>query len=232
MIGNYRVLAVIPARGGSKRLPQKNIRELLGAPLIVHSIRAALNCKCIDKVLVSTDSLDIAHVAKDAGADIDERSHHLSTDTASTIDVLKDLLVRHQNYQICLTLQPTSPLRTAFDIVKSLELFCGLEADAVVSVCRADYPPQWINTIGAKGEMNDFLREEDQNRRSQDFDQYYRLNGAIYCNSVERLMQSDSLLFRSNCYAYVMPRERSVDIDTMEDFVLAEYYIAKFAHEE
>lgn len=227
MIGSNNVIAVIPARGGSKRLPGKNILPLHGIPLIVYSIEAAFRCSLVDRVVVSTDSDEIAKVAADAGAEVDMRSEKLSTDTATTIDVLKELLTRLDHHGICITLQPTSPLRMSEDITKSLELYDKMNADAVISVCKAEHPPQWINTIGVNGEMDDFLREENENKRSQDLGDYFRLNGAIYCNSVRRLLNSNSPIFKSNCYAYVMPSQRSVDIDTKEDFELAEYLIKK-----
>ena len=125
MIGSKKVISVIPARGGSKRLPGKNVLKLNGTPLIVYSIQSALSCHLIDKVIVSTDSRIIADAAKDAGAEVDMRSEELSTDAATTIDVLKDLLVRLDSYEICVTLQPTSPLRTVDDITESLDfLLC------------------------------------------------------------------------------------------------------------
>lgn len=227
MIGSNNVIAVIPARGGSKRLPGKNILPLNGIPLIVYSIEAAFRCSLVDRVVVSTDSDEIAKVAAEAGAEVDMRSEKLSTDTATTIDVLKELLTRLDHHGICITLQPTSPLRMSEDITKSLELYDKMNADAVISVCKAEHPPQWINTIGVNGEMDDFLREDNENKRSQDLGDYFRLNGAIYCNSVRRLLNSNSPIFKSNCYAYVMPSQRSVDIDTKEDFELAEYLIKK-----
>ena len=227
MIGSKKVISVIPARGGSKRLPGKNVLKLNGTPLIAYSIQSALSCHLIDKVIVSTDSREIADAAIDAGAEVDMRSEELSTDAATTIDVLKDLLVRLDSYEICVTLQPTSPLRNADDITKSLELFDKMSADAVISVCKAKHPPQRINTIGSKGEMDNFIREEVQSKRSQDLGDRYRLNGAIYCNLVRVLLNSNSPVFKSNHYAYVMPTNRSVDIDTKEDFDLAEYYITK-----
>lgn len=227
MIDGKKVISVIPARGGSKRLPGKNILPLNGVPLIVYSIQAALRCDLVDKVVVSTDSNEIAKIASKAGAEVDIRNEKLSTDNATTIDVLKDLLTRLNNYEICITLQPTSPLRTFEDITNSLELYSKLNADAVISVCKSEYPPQWINTIGVNGELDNFLREELENQRSQDLGVHYRLNGAIYCNSVRRLFCSNSPIFKSNCYAYVMPSNRSVDIDTKEDFELAEFLMAK-----
>lgn len=185
MIRSNKVIAVIPARGGSKRLPGKNILPLNGIPLIVYSIEAALKCSLVDRVVVSTDSDEIAKVAADAGAEVDVRNEKLSTDTATTIDVLKDLLTRLSHYCICITLQPTSPLRVSEDITKSLELYDKMNADAVISVCKAEHPPQWINTIGVNGEMDDFLEDENKNQRSQDLGDYFRLNGAIYCNLLQ-----------------------------------------------
>ena len=107
MIGSNNVIAVIPARGGSKRLPGKNILPLNGIPLIVYSIEAAFRCSLVDRVVVSTDSDEIAKVAAEAGAEVDMRSEKLSTDTATTIDVLKELLTRLDHHGICITLQPT-----------------------------------------------------------------------------------------------------------------------------
>jgi CMP-N,N'-diacetyllegionaminic acid synthase len=227
MIGNNKVVSVIPARRGSKRLPGKNILQLNGVPLIVYSIQAALRCHLVDKVVVSTDSYEIANVAIEAGAEVDMRSEELSADTSTTIDVLKDFLIRQDSYDVCVTLQPTSPLRTADDVTKSLELLDKMNADAIISVCKVEHPPQWINTIGKNGEMDGFWREEIKNRRSQDLGEYFRLNGAIYCNSVKRLLNSNSPVFNSNCYAYVMPLKRSVDINTKDDFELADYYLTK-----
>lgn len=227
MIGSNKVIAVIPARGGSKRLPDKNILPLHGTPLIVYSIKAALMCRLVDTVVVSTDTDEIAKIAVDTGAEVDMRSENLSTDTATTINVLKDLLTRFDSYNICVTLQPTSPLRTFDDITNSLELFEKMNADSVISVCKAEHPPHWINTIGRNGEMDNFQQGEIKSKRSQEFGDYFILNGAIYCNCVKRLLKSNSFIFKSNCYAYVMPSNKSVDIDTIEDFELAEYYISK-----
>ena len=102
-----------------------------------------------------------------------------------------------------------------------------MNADAVISVSKAEHPPQWINTIGRNGEMDSFFSEEIKTKRSQDLGDYFRLNGAIFCNSIKRLLNSNSPIFNSNCYAYVMPLKRSVDIDTKDDFELAEYYMTK-----
>ena len=227
MIGNKKVIAIIPARAGSKRLPGKNTRSLNGIPLLVYSIRAAKSCGLVDKVVVSTDSKEIAYLAENSGAEVDIREKRLSSDHAKTIDVLKDYLSRMHGFDICVTLQPTSPLRTSNDIRLSLELFENNDADAVISVCKVECPPQWVNVIGELGQMDGFLEKSSKSKRSQDFKDYYRLNGAIYCNNIDKLHKSDSLIFESNSYAYVMPRKKSVDIDTIEDFELAEFFLSK-----
>lgn len=227
-MSNNEVVAIIPARSGSKRLVRKNLRPLNGVPLVVHSIREAINCSEVQKTIVTTDSFEIADVARSAGCDVHMRSAELSSDQASTIDVLKDVLSNIEPFGICVTLQPTSPLRISEDISASLRLYQNLNADAFISVCRAEHPPHWINRIGEFGEMDTFLPDSLVLKRSQDFGEYYRLNGAIYCNNVSRLLRSNTQFFTSKSYAYVMPVNRSVDIDTMDDFDLAEYYMSKF----
>ena len=227
MIGDKRVLAIIPARGGSKRLPKKNIRLFDELPLILHSVNAAKGCNYIDELIVSTDCDEIAKVATNADCKVDIRSSKLSSDDATTIDVLKDLLSRFDNFDIVVTLQPTSPLRTAKDIENCLNLFAQKNADAIASVCMTAHPPQWINCLGSNGEMDDFVDEAAKNKRSQDLGEYFLLNGAVYCNCVKTLMMSDAIILDQNIYGYVMPRNRSVDIDTLEDFELAEFYLKR-----
>tara|TARA_B110001450_G_C17614095_1_gene478502 strand:+ start:139 stop:825 length:687 start_codon:yes stop_codon:yes gene_type:complete len=227
MNGDKKVVAIIPARGGSKRLPGKNIRLLNGVSLIVYTINVAQKCVGIDKIIVSTDSDEIAQVALSSGVEVDRRSKELSSDNATTIDVVKEFLIRSPGYDICVILQPTSPLRNVEDLQGSLDLFQKKNADAVISVCKAEHPPQWTNTIGSGGEMDNFLSNQDKNIRSQSFGSFYRLNGAIYCGSSRRLIKEASPYFDSKTYAYIMPRQRSIDIDTINDFELAEYYVSK-----
>ena len=220
-------MAVIPARSGSKRLPGKNIRLMNGQPLIVHTIKEALKCELLDKIIVSTDSYEIGKIALNAGSEVHIRNEELSTDDTTTISVLKDILSCLENFDICVTLQPTSPLRLAKDIGESLALYERMRAHAVISVCKVDHPPQWINKIGKLGEMNSFISNITAVKRSQELGDYYRLNGAIYCNNIQRLMVSETQFFDSKSYAYIMPSKRSIDIDNLEDFELAEYYMNK-----
>ncbi len=227
MIGNRKVIAIIPARGGSKRLPGKNLRLLNGIPLLVYSITAAQRCRKIDDIMVSTDSGEIAAIALEHGVEVDIRSEELSSDTASTVDVVKDLLTRVAGYDVCVILQPTSPLRDVEDINGSLVRFEEKSADSIISVCKAEHPPQWTNTIGLNGEMDSFLDQRDKDIPSQKLGDYYRLNGAIYCYSVPRLLAGDTAFFDTKTFAFVMPQNRSVDIDTYDDFEMAEYYLLK-----
>jgi len=195
--------------------------------LIVYTIDAAQKCADLDRIIVSTDSNEIAEVALRHGVEVDIRSETLSSDTAATVDVLKDLLTRVRGYDVCVILQPTSPLRKVEDIQGCLNRYEEMGADCIISVCEAEHPPQWTNRIGTNGEMDAFLKQEDKNVRSQSFGTYYRLNGAVHLASVQRLLAEDSAFFGSNTYAYIMPRKRSIDIDTLEDFELAEYYLLR-----
>ena len=227
MIKNKKVLAVITARGGSKRLSKKNVREIAGKPLILHTLKAAKNSKYLDKIIVSSDDDEIIDIAIKNHCFADKRASFLSKDETPTIDVLKDLLSREKDFDIIVTLQPTSPLRRSKDIENALSLFVEKNADAVISVCKSEHPPQWINKLGDNGEMEDFINKSFRNKRSQDLGDFYRLNGAIYCNSVDKLRGAETLLFNKKSYAYLMPTNLSVDIDTIDDFEYAEYLITK-----
>ena len=227
MINGKRVLAIIPARGGSKRIPRKNLREIDGLPLFVHTILSAKGCGLIDKIIVSSDDEEILAIALENDCDIDKRSADLSGDEATTIEILKDLLNRQTGFDVLLTLQPTSPLRSSSHIVSALNFYIEKNADAVISVCKAEHPPHWINTLGDDFSMSGFVDSKVKNIRSQDLGDFYRLNGAIFCNNLKLVRESDSLLFENNAYAYIMPRYVSVDIDTIDDFDYAEYLLKK-----
>ena len=227
MIEGKSVIAVIPARGGSKRVPRKNLQDVGGRPLIVHSIRAAQSCNYIDKIVVSSDDSEILRIADDNGCEGERREARLSQDRTSTIDVLKCLLTRIPQFDIVATLQPTSPMRTAEHICAALRLYCEKNADAVISVCRAEHPPQWMSRLDESLSMEGFVSSAAKNLRSQDLGDYFRLNGAIYCNNTARVLNSDSLLFETNSYAYIMNSRDSVDIDTYEDLEYARYLMSK-----
>ncbi len=223
------ILAVIPARGGSKGLPRKNILPLAGKPLIAWTIEAALQSGVIDKLLVSTDDAEIAGIAKSLGVDIPFiRPEELASDKAKGIDVIihaSDWLAeRGDHYDLVLALQPTSPLRSSEDIIKSVELFIQKQAGAIVSVCEAEHSPLWTGTIGADLCMKEFMLPVVKNQNRQSLERYYRLNGAIYLIDALYLREIYGFI-GERTYAYVMPRERSVDIDTELDFKFAEFLL-------
>jgi CMP-N-acetylneuraminic acid synthetase len=174
-------LAVIPARGGSKRLPRKNVLDLAGKPLIAWTIEAAKQSKYIDHFVVSTDDQEITDVSKQFGAEVLTRPGELATDTASSVDVvLHSINAQQKQYDYVILLQPTSPLRTAQHIDEAIELLFEKNANAIISVCETDHSPLWSNTLHEDGNMDNFIREEVKGKRSQDLPTYYRLNGAIF----------------------------------------------------
>ena len=187
---NKTFLAIIPARGGSKRLPRKNILDLCGKPLISWSIEAALKSKYISKVVVSSDDEEILNISSNFGADIIKRPYELANDTATTFDTVKHTIDNFENYDYIVLLQPTSPLRNENQIDEAIELLEEKQADAIVSVCEMDHSPLWSNILPEDGNMRGFLREEILNKRSQDLEKYYRLNGAIYICKTYKLLKN------------------------------------------
>ncbi len=222
MYKNKTFLAIIPARGCSKRLPNKNILDLYGKPLIAYSIEAGLNSKYIDKVLVTSDSIQILNISKKFGVSIIKRPEELATDEASSFDAIQDAIKRTETYDYIILLQPTSPLRNAVHIDEAIELLESKKADAIISVCETEHSPLWSNTLADDESMSEFLRDEVLNKRSQDLDKYYRLNGAIYICKTEKLLREKSFFLQDNIFAYTMDKKSSIDIDEDIDFKLAE----------
>ena len=222
---NKTFLAIIPARGGSKRLPRKNILDLCGKPLISWSIEAALKSKYISKVVVSSDDEEILNISSNFGADIIKRPYELANDTATTFDAIKHTINNLEKYDYIVLLQPTSPLRNENQIDEAIELLEEKQADAIVSVCEMDHSPLWSNTLPKDGNMNNFLRDEVLNKRSQDLEKYYRLNGAIYICKTDKLLENKSFFLKDNIFAYIMDRKSSIDIDEEIDFLFAERVI-------
>ncbi|WP_064606213.1 acylneuraminate cytidylyltransferase family protein [Photobacterium sp. J15] len=222
-----RILAIIPARGGSKRLPRKNVLPLAGKPLIQWAIDAAKEVASIDTVMVSTDCPEIAEISKQCGAEVPYlRSAELSSDTASSIDVVLDV-IRHyesqgQVFDSILLLQPTSPLRTAADIEKAVALMAEKDANGVVSVTECEHSPLWCNTLPDDLGMDNFIPEELTATRSQDLPTYYRLNGAVYLVKTNVVKKESTLFPKQKSFALVMDNNHSVDIDNELDFRLAE----------
>ncbi|KOY43221.1 CMP-N-acetlyneuraminic acid synthetase [Vibrio parahaemolyticus] len=223
MLGSKKVIAVIPARGGSKRLPGKNIRQLGDKPLIAWSIEAAKTSKYIDRVIISTDCEDIANIAQLYGGDVPFlRPQELSGDTASSNGVILHALEHiDESFDYVVLLQPTSPLRKAEDIDILLESF-DEKTEGVVSVCPCEHSPLWANTLPDDMTMGNFFPESVIGKRSQDLPDYYRLNGSIYAFKVDSFVENNGIFYSDKVKAYNMPVERSVDIDTIVDFHIAE----------
>ena len=230
MISGKRLLAIIPARSGSKRLPRKNILDLAGKPLIAWTIEAALESKYIDRIVVSTDSKEISSISRKYGADVPfMRPDELATDETTSIDVvlhqLDQLEECNDSYSYVILVQPSSPLRTAENIDESVELLKSRNSDAVISVCKVEHSPLWCNTIPADGSLLNFLDDSILNKRSQDLNQYYRLNGAIYLCNIKLLKKEKNFFLKSNSIAYKMNEEQSIDIDSKNDFMCASMQI-------
>lgn len=226
-----QVLALIPARGGSKRLPRKNILPLGGKPLIAWSIDAARSCGVDMDVIVSTDDDDIAGVARQYGAETPFlRPPEFASDTASSLSVALHALdfqaAQGRRYEWLLLLQPTSPFRTAADIRNAFDRAARTGAEAVISVCPVDHSPLWANVLPPDGSMNDFLRPEVKGKRSQDLPDYFRLNGAIYLCKTEMLRREQTFFPSQGAFALLMDKQSSVDIDDQFDFSLAEAQLA------
>lgn len=216
-------LAIIPARGGSKRLPRKNILDLAGKALIEWSIEAGLKSKYIDMVVVTSDDEEILNISKKNGAHIIKRPDELANDTATTFDTVKHAIENFQHYDYIILLQATSPLRNSKHIDEAIELLISKNADAVISVCEMEHSPLWSNTLPENGDMSGFLHDELKNKRSQDLEKHYRLNGAIYICKTDKLLVEKSFFIEKNIFAYIMNSEHSVDIDTISDLKFAKY---------
>lgn len=225
MYTNKKFLAIIPARGGSKRLPRKNVLDLCGKPLITYTIEAALKSKYIDKVIVSSDDEEILNISKKNGADIIKRPIDLANDTATTFDTIKHTIDNFEKYDYIVLLQPTSPLRNEKHIDEAIQLLEEKNADSIISVCEMDHSPLWSNTLPKDGNMSNFLKDEILNKRSQDLEKYYRLNGAIYICKTSKLLEEKSFILKKKIFAYIMDRKNSIDIDEKIDFHIAKILI-------
>jgi len=229
VIDNFSMLALIPARGGSKGVPGKNIRPLCGKPLIAWTIDQAKKSKYVDHILVSTDSEDIATIAREYGADVPFlRPESLATDGAKAIDVILhaiDYLEQHGRlYDLVMYLQPTSPLRQAEDMDTAVELLFSAKAQVIVSVCESGFNPDIINILPPDRCMKHFLKPEFINKNRQDHPTYYKINGAIYL-AYSHYLRLHRILFGDETYAYIMNRDKSVDIDSEMDFRLADFIL-------
>jgi N-acylneuraminate cytidylyltransferase len=218
------ILAVIPARGGSKGLPMKNIALLNGRPLIDYSIKAALNSRHVNRIVVSTDSAEISDVSKRCGAEVINRPESLARDDSPTISAVIHALGKFEaeGYvpEAVILLQPTSPLRTFNDVDSALELFFQEECESVISVCEIEHSPYW-SFKAEKKYIEPLFDEKYLKMRRQELPMVYIPCGAIFISRPETLFTAKSF-YSSKTLPYIMPRERSIDIDSMFDLMEAD----------
>jgi len=227
-----RVLGLIPARGGSKGVPRKAVRPLAGKPLIGWTIEAALASEGLERVAVTSEDAEIIEVATAFGADVPfVRPAELAADDSPGMDsVIHALrwLEREEGYapQWVMLLQPTSPLRTSGDIDAVVRLAIERGGDSVVSVTEAADHPWWTKRLDEQGRLHDFVDRTGGAVRRQELPAAYALNGAIYLALREQLLRQRSW-YSERTSAYVMPPERSLDIDTPWDFQLADLVLSR-----
>lgn len=227
------VLALVPARGGSTGVPFKNIRNLGGKPLLAYTLEAIKRSGVVDCTFVSTDSEQVAKIASECGAAPPYlRPTELAKNESKVLDVLfhtmEWLLRNDKKYDLLMVLQPTSPLRNEGDICNALNLLNEKKADTVISVVLSTTPRTWINTIPSSGSMYNFLDRGSFQKSRQESDQYYQINGAIFLTHWDVIMRKKTW-YGENSFCYVMPPERSIDIDTELDFFIAEALVKKRA---
>ena len=223
-------IAIIPARSGSKGLPDKNILDLNGHPLMYYTIKAALKSGCFDTVMVSTDSEKYADIAKSCGAEVPFlRSEELSSDTAGSWDVVREVLTQYKvmgnSFDYVALMQPTSPLRNAEDIKNAFKMLSRDNVHTVVSVTEVEHPVQWCFTMPESGSMKKYAESPYNQMRRQDLETHYRENGAIYIVNASKILNRDYNYYSDNCYGYIMPGERSMDIDSKMDSIIADIYL-------
>ena len=219
------VLALITARGGSKGISRKNVKLLGGKPLIGWSIDAAKGASCIDRIIVSTDDEEIASISRELDADLPfMRPPELAADDTPGIAPVLHAILQLPDYEWVLLLQPTSPLRSAEDI-NGIWQFCQeRRAPSAVSVCEVGNHPYWMYQCNADQRLQPFIKGKPDLARRQDLPPAYALNGALYLARTDWLLEHRNFV-GPETLGYIMPPERSVDLDTPQDWRWVEYLI-------
>lgn len=217
-------VAIITARGGSKRIPRKNIKEFLGKPIIVYSIAAALESGIFDEVMVSTDDEEIAEIAKCAGAKVPfMRSADAANDFATTTDVICEVLNEYKEigreFDCACCIYPTAPFVTAKCLKEAMSILLTQKADSVIPVVRFGFPPQ--RSVIICEEKLKFKWPEHTFSRSQDLEPFYHDAGQFYCLNIKSFYEQKSLFMKNTC-PYVRDEMEVQDIDTVEDWKMAE----------
>tara|TARA_A100001011_G_C14159785_1_gene777732 strand:+ start:33 stop:728 length:696 start_codon:yes stop_codon:yes gene_type:complete len=231
-MSNNTFLAIIPARSGSERLPDKNKLNLCGKPLISWTIEAAKRSKYVNKIAVSSDDSEILKIAKESSVEIISRPDELASNTATSIDVIKHSLEILDGYEYVILLQPTSPLRNYRHIDESIKFLKQKNADAIISVCETNHNPLWSNTLDRNLSMSNFIENEQSNKRSQDLEKFYRLNGAIYICKTKNLLEENTFFIKKNIFAFLMDKKSSIDIDDKLDFEIATIYMSQLVSKQ
>ena len=225
------VLAVIPARGGSKGVPRKNIRLLADQPLISHTINAALQSRNVHRVIVSTDDLEIAEVARSFGAEVPFlRPEEFATDTATSLSAIQHAMAwlqDHEAYQpeAVAVLAPTSPLRTISQIEATVDLLWSSERDSALTICAVQDHPYFIYQQDVDGSLSELVAMTDKPLRRQDLPSFYTHSQAVVASRYSYLKHCDELqaIFNFQSMAgYLIDRDSALDIDTVNDFLRAE----------
>jgi len=236
LINEGKCLGLILARGGSKRIPKKNLALLAGHPLIYWTIAAAKKSTAIDSIVVSSDDTEILALATSEGVDVIERPQELSQDDSSSMatagHAINVLQASGTEYDYFFLLQPTSPLRCAEDLNGAARLLACRNADAIVGVTEVEHPVEWSTKLENDDALGSFFRQNKQFRKNKRLEKTFRINGAIYLAKVARFLEEGTLFFESNIYAYVMSRDRSVDIDEPIDMKFAELEILERQYQE
>jgi N-acylneuraminate cytidylyltransferase len=226
MIGAESVLAIIPARGGSKRLPRKNLREFAGRPLIAWTIEAGKRSRYLDRIMLSSEDEEIMRVARSLGCEVPfARPAEFATDDAPGIAPVLDALARLPGYAWVVLLQPTSPLRSGEDIDACIDACVRLRAPACVSVAPVPKSPYWMYTLDTGRRLKPLIAAEEP----RDPQPAFVLNGAVYVARTDWLLAKQTFVDEATV-AHVMPPERSVDIDDETDFKFAQLLFRETSH--
>lgn len=226
MIDHTKILGLIPARGGSKGVPRKNIRVLGRKPLIAWTIEAAMQSQLLDRIILSSEDEEIIEVARSCGCEVPfvrpaELAADNSTALATALHALQSLA---EEYEYLVLLQPTSPLRTAEDIDGCIRMCHSRNAPSCTAVCQPRQSPYWMFSRNQEGYLVPLLRDAENISRRQDLPPAYVVNGAVYVAKTSWLRKTMSFVTEETL-AYEMPEERSIDIDTELDFKLAEIIV-------
>jgi CMP-N,N'-diacetyllegionaminic acid synthase len=221
MYKDQRIVALIPARGGSKRLPRKNVLPLRGIPLIQWSISSAKGSELIDEVIVSTDDAEIATIATRAGAEILDRPSNLARDHTPSLPVFQDALQRMRpKADLLVVLQPTSPFRRISDIDGAIRTVIDQSADALIAVTKAKMGPEWLLQV-----VDGFLQMPESNSlvrtRTQDQLPYFQINGSLYIFKPETVLNAEGYAWGARTLPLVIEKPWDLDIDDLNDFKIA-----------